>query len=401
MKEIAITEPSFITTFRCTGSECRDHCCKGWTISLDKQAVKKYTSNKHIEIRTIAEQSIHLTKHNKNNWGTIQLRPETGICPYLDDQRLCIIHKKLGSEALSNTCSSFPRTTRIYRTEIANSLNLSCPEAVVKLLTDANAMNLEQRITLQDKFNSHPAYSQKNKLLNLFCMSLVNEAGKDVQTALFAVIKFLLYMGKLTVVDESTLPEIDSFYTALIEQIHSGVMHQEMATFASDGKDKTALIFLMQNYFRKYSSARGSEILKYYIDYMLTALVVDGEDSFMLRVLEIERDGGEIVQKDLSDFEFMFRNLVLYKFWQNDFPNQTERPPLQALYLIIAEYHFMRFIILAYAKAKGGIEINDVINIVYSFHSLSQHDKNVKDEFYKHIETLRAGDDLSMIHLLV
>ncbi|EPS2370964.1 hypothetical protein ACVCQP_000897 [Salmonella enterica subsp. enterica serovar Anatum] len=36
MKEITVTEPAFVTHFSCSGSACRDHCCKGWKITLDK-----------------------------------------------------------------------------------------------------------------------------------------------------------------------------------------------------------------------------------------------------------------------------------------------------------------------------------------------------------------------------
>lgn len=41
MKEITVTEPAFVTRFSCSGSACRDHCCKGWKITLDKTTVKK------------------------------------------------------------------------------------------------------------------------------------------------------------------------------------------------------------------------------------------------------------------------------------------------------------------------------------------------------------------------
>ncbi len=46
MKEITVTEPAFVTHFSCSGSACRDHCCKGWKITLDKTTVKKYLAVK-------------------------------------------------------------------------------------------------------------------------------------------------------------------------------------------------------------------------------------------------------------------------------------------------------------------------------------------------------------------
>lgn len=55
MKEITVTEPAFVTRFSCSGSACRDHCCKGWKITLDKTTVKKYLASKDTTIRTIAQ----------------------------------------------------------------------------------------------------------------------------------------------------------------------------------------------------------------------------------------------------------------------------------------------------------------------------------------------------------
>ena len=51
MQEITVTEPHFVTTFQCTGTQCRDHCCKGWNIHLDKATVNKYVSSKNENIR--------------------------------------------------------------------------------------------------------------------------------------------------------------------------------------------------------------------------------------------------------------------------------------------------------------------------------------------------------------
>lgn len=84
MKEITVTEPAFVTRFSCSGSACRDHCCKGWKITLDKTTVKKYLTSKDVTIREIAKNSIILLKKDPNNWGEIKLPSGTGSCPYLD-----------------------------------------------------------------------------------------------------------------------------------------------------------------------------------------------------------------------------------------------------------------------------------------------------------------------------
>lgn len=145
MKEITVTEPAFVTRFSCSGSACRDHCCKGWKITLDKTTVKKYLASKDTTIRTIAQDHIILLKKNNSHWGEIKLPSALGNCPYLDEDRLCRVQKTLGAKALSHTCSSFPRAHHTYKNEVRNSLSLACPEVTSRILNDPDAMALGEK----------------------------------------------------------------------------------------------------------------------------------------------------------------------------------------------------------------------------------------------------------------
>jgi lysine-N-methylase len=50
-------------------------------------------------------------------------------CAFLDSDRLCGVQKKLGAEALSVTCNTYPRAISQVAGEVEEALNLSCPEA--------------------------------------------------------------------------------------------------------------------------------------------------------------------------------------------------------------------------------------------------------------------------------
>lgn len=102
MKEITVTEPAFVTRFSCSGSACRDHCCKGWKITLDKTTVKKYLASKDTTIRTIAQDNIILLKKNNSHWGEIKLPSALGNCPYLDEDRLCRVQKNVRRKGIKS-----------------------------------------------------------------------------------------------------------------------------------------------------------------------------------------------------------------------------------------------------------------------------------------------------------
>jgi len=400
MREIIVTEPLFVSSFRCTGSACRDHCCKSWSISIDKKTVKKYTTSKNIQIKNIAHENIQLVKKNSQDWGVINFSPETGSCPYLDQDRLCLVQKNLGKEALSHTCSTFPRSNRTYKNEVHHSLTISCPEVVSILLNNPDAMGMTEKVNLQNDFNSAQPIQPKAKLLNLFCLSLMNAADASIEESLYAVIKFVMFIQKYDEITDSALTDIESAYLLLVAQLEDGTISRELGSLQVDYRVKTSLLLLLQDYFAKLETSRGTHVLNYYSDFLRLAISSNEDSPLENKVREIESRWVGVIQDDLTNQRFAFKNYILYKFWHNNFPNHSQRSMLQSLYLIIAEYYYIKIVSASYALGKGNIDTGHITNIIYSFHSISQHNQNVAENFYRHIETVRLGDDLSMIHLL-
>ncbi|MEA7609453.1 flagellin lysine-N-methylase, partial [Salmonella enterica subsp. enterica serovar Virginia] len=180
----------------------------------------------------------------------------------------------------------------------------------------------------------------------------------------------------------------------------TGVLAQELMNIAPDSKVKTSLVLQMQDYFRSLPLNRGSVILDHYIQCLLRVLTAEEGVSMEQKVSDIESSLARCLQADEQQKNWAFRNLILYKIWENNFPNQPNVDPLRALYIIVAEYAFIKLLTAASVYERGRLEWDDVTNIVYSFHSRSQHNSEVAKNFHRHIETVRTGDDLSMIHLL-
>lgn len=399
MQEITVTEPNFVTTFQCTGTQCRDHCCKGWNIYLDKATVNKYLSSKDGYIKKIAKENIIFLKKEVNTWGMIKLVDNTRTCPYLTEDSLCQVQKTLGAKALSTTCKTFPRIERIYKNDLRKSLSLSCPEVAGMILTDPNSMILNEKRLIKSKAYSMPALSQQQKLLNLYCLSLIDQAGRDVNVGFYALIKFTLFIEKFKLVDNAALSEIETVYHALLTQLQSGELREEMSTYATDRNIKLSLVLLLQDYFRSLPVSRSSGVLKYYIECLLRTLTQGGTHSVDEGIAKLEATWQQVYEEQHAT-GFDLKNFMLYKVWERNFPNQKNADPLRTLYMISVEYYFIKMLIAASAYERTYLEKEDAINIVYSFHSLSQHNLTVHENFQKHIETVRTGDDLSMIHLL-
>ncbi|MCX8983037.1 flagellin lysine-N-methylase [Citrobacter portucalensis] len=399
MQEITVTEPAFVKAFQCSGTQCRDHCCKTWRITLDRSTVKKYISSKDVSIRGIAKENIIFLKKDIDNWGLIKLNEETGNCPYLTEDSLCQVQKTLGVEALSTTCKTFPRSERIYKNDVRKALNLSCPEVASLVLTDPNAMVLNESSKIVPNAFSAPIFSRQQKLLNLFCLSLVEQAGLDVNVGLYALIKLTLCVKKFNQIDNAALSEVEQIYYAIMSQIQSGELKEELSAFSADNNVKVTLVLLLQDYFRSLPVSRANGVLNYYIQCLLITLTVEENHSVGEGVAKLEATWQKVYEEQ-SETGFDLKNFIMYKIWENNFPNQKKMDPLRTLYMISVEYYFIKMLIAASAYERTYLEKEDAINIVYSFHSLSQHNPTVHENFQKHIETVRTGDDLSMIHLL-
>ncbi|MCM1055785.1 MAG: flagellin lysine-N-methylase [Bacteroides sp.] len=126
---------SYYDEFRCIGSECGDSCCKHWRICLSK---KEYLYYKNLdcspELRSVIDSAFKINGENEINYAEMKLKGGVD-CPFLDSDSLCMLQKELGEDALSYTCSVFPRLhAKIGEGTVRWSCSAACRH-VTELLT--------------------------------------------------------------------------------------------------------------------------------------------------------------------------------------------------------------------------------------------------------------------------
>jgi hypothetical protein len=95
---------------------------------------------------------------------------ERKVCPLMDDNKLCMIHREMGEEALSATCSTYPRLKTHYENETRHLMTLSCPEVARMVLFEENSMRLHEDAKLVQRatINLLKKASVLMKLVSLF-----------------------------------------------------------------------------------------------------------------------------------------------------------------------------------------------------------------------------------------
>ena len=143
----ALVIPRYMARFSCIGGDCEETCCSGWAIPIDRanyQALRK-AMNRAPREREEFRRALRRNESpdaNRFKYALMVLR-EDGRCPFLDQDKLCSLHKRYGQRRLSDTCAMFPRGVGEAGSRLELSGSLACPEVARQLLLQDDAMMLE------------------------------------------------------------------------------------------------------------------------------------------------------------------------------------------------------------------------------------------------------------------
>lgn len=394
MKEITIFEPKFISNFQCIGSQCIEHCCQGWSIHFDKKSYGKYLKSPSIEIKNITAHSVFLSKESRGQWGSVKLN-ESGECNFLDENKLCKIHAAMGKDALSDVCSTYPRGSYSYNNEINKIISLSCPEATRLLLTLPDAVQFNQRTELKNEFLHAKKVKQHDRLVNLMAIYLVNANEEKVEHGLYAVALMLLFVKKNPQDNES----LEHFFENLISNTEEGTVATELEKIGQNNNIKWILLLRLQAYIKTSQALRGQKKLCHYINRLMKiqSEVCEGLNQNMER---LSKAWSEIALPFFRERPWMLKNYIAYRIYKSPLTGDTNRSPLSWLYLLTAEWFLIKSLISAVAAEDGEITEQTVIDIIYSFHAVTKHNKKATDAFFVQIDQVKVNDDISLLYLL-
>ncbi len=130
-KKFLYFQPEYVKKFKCDGSKCNAHCCKGWTITIDDATYKKYSQ---IKPKDKAEEITACMKFDSERKEYVMTLKPNSFCPMLTEKNLCRLQANYGEKFLSKTCATYPRITHKLGKFFERSLVLTCPVAAEKIL---------------------------------------------------------------------------------------------------------------------------------------------------------------------------------------------------------------------------------------------------------------------------
>jgi len=216
--------PRFVSRFKCIGERCEDTCCSGWTITVDRASYEKYERLPADPLKEELLASIQRASAAEGitapegTFAWFVPRPRSRNCPMLGGG-LCRLQERHGEEALSDTCASYPRTTRALGSSVTQGITLSCPEAARLALLAPDAFEflgaeVHTRPSTLFRVPLPPGLSADDaNSIRLFCLQLVGSDGAPLWVRL-AVLG--LFCEQLTPILQS--PERVQGFLANFEQ---------------------------------------------------------------------------------------------------------------------------------------------------------------------------------------
>ena len=134
-KEYGVTmklyQPDYYEQFQCTASKCPTTCCMQWRIAVDDETFHKWDDEWKEKVKEVEEGRI------------IELKND-GMCPFLNEKKLCKIVLRDGEGAISETCHTFPREEHEYIGRVERALTPGCP-AVLDLLWKQECFQIQKK----------------------------------------------------------------------------------------------------------------------------------------------------------------------------------------------------------------------------------------------------------------
>lgn len=240
-KKHTVLQPAYLSKFHCIGSACEDSCCIGWRVDLDKKTYLTYQKLREGTLTPLISKHVNRKHSEKSDgsYGKINML-KNGRCPFLNDENLCQVYVKAGEDALSDTCTFYPRTVRKIDGKLERCATMSCPEAARLALLDPAGIVLESvSEDAESRFKIHHAFETQghamaNKAqryfwdIRLFSLTLLQDRAYTLAERL--ILLGIVYQKMDALQQENRMKDLPNMLAAMENMIHNGAFKEQLAT---------------------------------------------------------------------------------------------------------------------------------------------------------------------------
>ena len=370
--------PDYFKEFKCIGGECKDSCCIGWDIDIDKTTFKQYFKVKDPDMKRMFQKNIQNKENYESDeidYGKVKLK-KGKRCPFLDDCNYCVIHSNLGEEYLSNVCTSFPRIVNIIDGYYEMSLDVACPEAARIILSKENGIKfIENKETLGKHIVSSET-DTKSKIYKDSPIKYFHEIREKsfeiIQNRNFSLNDRLYILGEFTNALEDEIEYNFNNVSNFIKNYDINVIN--------DSYEKSNIRYILQvDFFEKIIefldvfNEVDADIFKQNTTEIIEAFKLK-EDDKLRKYSELYINAfEEFDEKFLEPLSFIFENYLVNLMFKNMFPFSETDSVFDGYMMLLTKYSFIRFYLVGLYINNKISSKEDIIDLIQVFTKTIEH----------------------------
>lgn len=372
--------PQYVSRFNCVGSACPDTCCAGWRVTVDKKTFNAYRQTRNPAVSTLLAKNVTRIRSqgSDGNYARFELEPGTHNCPMLQDS-LCSVQKNMNESYLSNTCFTFPRSSRTFAGNHEQALTLSCPEAARQALLHADAFDfVEAEITVRPDMVSD--MKSKNGLsvdamneIRIFCLQLMRTAGMELWQKLAILGTFCESLS--TTLAAEGQGGVAALLNGFVEMIENGMAIDALAGMQPN-HELQGRVFASLWQLKKAGGTSDSQ--RQVFSAVAAGFGADRVDEAIAIEQMVERysSGVALLPEALQAAPHLLENYILNEMFRDLFPF-VGATPYDAYLQLVSRFGLLRMVLAAQCNTDGALPDADaMVRTVQVYCRCFQHDAN-------------------------
>lgn len=397
MKKRIVLTPQYMKQFQCIGTKCEDNCCYGWKVSIDENTYKKYRKVSESTLKPLLDKNVTRNRSNPSSEDYAKIKmDENGCCPFLEEDKLCSIHKKLGGEYLSKVCTIYPRVTNIINGVYEKSVTLSCPEAARLVLLNADIMEFDEieepeetQYNILCKIDTDSIQNANNVKkyfwpLRIFSISLLQNRNYSLTDRL--IILGLFMKKAQEYLDANRVHEIP----LLIEEYNIIIENKNLKESLNNiPTNLTIQMELMKEFNDQRFSAAISSNSQPYINCVAEFLkgIMYTDDAKVEEIGERYKEAYlNYYEPFMKEHEYILENFLVNYVFKKIFPINSKKEVFDDYMKLVIHYSLIKMLIIGMAAYNKKLYEALIVRLVYSFSRAMEHNKIFFDNTFKLFE---------------
>ncbi|QOL51754.1 flagellin lysine-N-methylase [Massilia litorea] len=383
-KSLTALVPQYVSRFSCIGSSCEDSCCAGWRVNVDKKTFNAYRQSNHPELKPVFESSVRRVRSQESDasYARIELHQESAACPLMQDS-LCSVQRHLNESYLSDTCFSYPRSTRQFAGGIEQSLTLSCPEAARQALLSPDAFDfVESKVVVRDTSAGkiQPMHGLRPETMNeirIFCFQLMRTQGLEVWEKLAVLGVFCESLTKA--IQAHKQQAVPALIEELVAALETGSITDALKDMPPNHYQQAAVFATMWNVRHKTTHSTSQNAI---LDMIARGMPTDpaSGESVEQQIVANYRRGIERLPAALSEAPWLMEHYLLNEMFSALFPF-GDSTPYEHYLRLVSRFGMVRFVLAAQCNSDASLPTPALLaQTVQVFCRRVQHDMKLAQQ---------------------